>query len=50
MRLVDEWMVNIADGSSSLDAGEAIDGEDLLESEGSRKQILVMADTTVNLG
>ena len=31
--LINERMVDIANGSSSLDAGEAVDGEDLLESE-----------------
>lgn len=33
--LIDEGMVDIANGGSSLDACETVDGEDLLESEGS---------------
>ena len=41
-------MVNIANGSSRLDAGIAIDGKDLLKPEGCRKQALVIAETNVN--
>lgn len=46
--VIDEWMVDISDGCSSLDASETVDGEDLLESEGIDKQPLVRAETTVN--
>lgn len=47
--LINERMVDIANGSSSFDAGEAVDGEDLLESEGCISQELVTAETKVNL-
>ena len=30
--LINERMINVADGGTSVDAGVAIDGEDLLES------------------
>lgn len=32
--LIDERMIDVANSSSSLDSGETVDGEDLLESEG----------------
>lgn len=39
--LVDKWVVDIANGSSGFNAGESVDGKDLLESEGSDNQALV---------
>lgn len=42
-------MVNIADGGPGLDACEAVDGKDLLESERCMEQELVMSETKVNL-
>ncbi len=47
--LIDERMVDIANGSAGFDAGEAVDGKDLLESEGRMEQELVRAETQVNL-